>query len=182
MKRITRTYQLPNKCLFFGYGSLMYYNGINGRGLKHKYKSNNELIPTMAKGLKRSMSAEVNLLFRAAVRFYSIDKNPKSKVFGMLFKIHSLFDLVALLKNEGARPIRKDGVYHLYDISDCINNNTELKVFSLLCKEKQDKPSIYYPDYVKTVFNNIPTKYKKAFLDTGGVYPPDVDAKCKYSF
>ena len=59
MKEIMTMAELPEECLFFGYGSLMYYFGINGRGLNHKYRSNEELTPATIKGIKRSMSAEV---------------------------------------------------------------------------------------------------------------------------
>jgi len=183
MKEIENVNELPEECLFFGYGSLMYYHGINGRGLIHFYRSNDELIPTVVPGLKRSMSAEVVVdYYGNKARFYSVSKNKKEKVFGMLFKIHSLYDLKALLRNEGARPVHQYGHYRLFDITSNVKlgKNNKLHVFTLICKELKDKPEIYYPGYVETVYNSIPLKYRKEFLKTGGVYPNDVDHKCIY--
>ena len=183
MKEIKSKYDLPEECLFFGYGSLMYHFGINGRGLLHKYRSNDELIPTVAKGLKRSMSAEVPVNhYGDLARFYSVSKCKESSVFGMLFKIHSAYDIRALLLNEGARPVYKLGCYHLFDITSQIKmaEGNAMKVFTLICNELPDKPDIYYPGYVERVYNGIPTKYRKEFLKTGGVYSSDVEAKCMY--
>ncbi len=184
MKEIKNSQDLPEECLFFGYGSLMYYSGINNRGLLHTYRSNDELIPTTAKGLKRSMSAEVVVSHQGdKARFYSVSKCKKSKVFGMLFKVHSKYDMRALLLNEGARPVHRYGHYHLFDITTQIKmgKDNNMRVFTLICDELPDDPSIYYPGYIKRVFNGIPIKYRDAFLSTDGLYPEHVDNKCMFS-
>ena len=178
MFEITNLFDLPEKCMFFGYGSLMYYHGINGRGMLHTYRSNDELFPVLVKGLKRSMSAEAVVNIHGTLaRFYSVDINKNSKVFGMLFDVHTLHDLQALLTNEGARPIYNNGHYHLYDISDCFDKRYcgDLPKLTLVCSEKEDRPDLYYPGYVDLVYNNLSIKYRRAFLETEGVYPSDVE-------
>jgi hypothetical protein len=168
MKLINDINNLPNKCLFFGYGSLMYYSGINGRGLKHVYKSNDELIPYNVKGLKRSMSAEIMLKKGILYRFYSIERNKNNNVFGMLFKIHSLYDLKALLFNESANPVTPySPLYNALDISDKVES--DLPVITLEAKELPDNKKLYYPLYVETVYKNIPNQYKDSFLNSGGL-------------
>jgi hypothetical protein len=170
MPKIVTYKQMPLECMFFGYGSLMFYNGINGRNLRHIYKSNDELIPITIKGLKRSMSAEVYVANNTKARFYSVDFNKEDKVFGMLFKIHSHFDLCALLHNEGARPMYPNGCYTTYDITNLVTNyKCKLPILTLVCNELQDDKKLYYPGYVDYVFKGIPKKYKTEFLKTGGL-------------
>jgi len=170
MSIITKIKDLPNKCLFFGYGSLMFPEGINGRGLKHIYRTQNELIPITIKGLKRSMSAEVYIRGYAA-RFYSVERNVNSKVFGMLFKIHSKNDLIALLINEGAKPLNKYGCYKTDNITKLVNSKQKLPILTLTAPEIKDNPKLYYPGYISYVFNGIRKKYRDEFLKTGGIYP-----------
>jgi hypothetical protein len=161
---------LPSECMFFGYGSLMFYQGINGRGLRHIYRSNDELIPITVKGLKRSMSAEIPVTPITRSRFYSVAINQNEKVFGMLFKVHSKHDLVALLLNEGAEPVFLGGCYTVYDISDLTHKYAgNLPVLTLMCPELPDDKSLYHPGYIDYVFKGIPKKYKEEFLKTGGL-------------
>ncbi len=179
MFKINESTQLPKKCMFFGYGSLMYPDGINGRGMRHIYKSYDELLPITINGLKRSMSCEVvmnlintviHVISPHRYRYYSINFNNASKVFGMLFEVHDKRDLKKLLSNENAQPIHSNGVYSTYDITDMVTNyKSKLPILTLVCKELKDKPSLYAPGYVETVFYNIPKKFRHAFMYTGGL-------------
>jgi len=174
MQEIMNIKDLPKECMFFGYGSLMYYSGINGRGLWHLYRSNKELIPVTVEGLKRTMSAEAVVNhFGDTARFYSVSINKKEKVFGTIFKVHSLFDLKALLYNEGARPMHKFGHYHLYDITKHVKlgKDNNLRVFTLVCEELKDDPKKYYPGYIARVYKSMPKKYRDEFTKTGGIHP-----------
>lgn len=176
MHEITKIKELPAKYLFFGYGSLMYLSGINGRGLRHRYVKSNELIPITVKGLRRSMSAEYHYAKTMAVRFYSVYPVKESATFGVLFKIHSLFDLYTLLKNTFSSPVIPSSfnpLYSLYDISTNVPNKYRhgLHVFTLVCEEKEDRPDLYHSGYVKEVYENIPRQWRKRFLKTGGIKP-----------
>lgn len=173
VKCSTSVKELPKTCMFFGYGSLMYAKGINGRGMRHIY-TDDELIPYKISGLRRSMSAEVSVLGSKA-RFYSVYPVNDDQVFGMLFKMYTYNDLIALLTSEKAQPVYKKGVYKLCDITDYCDKNNNLRIFTLICKELKDNPAIYYPGYVSKVYNSIPVEFRNVFVQTGGVYPDKVN-------
>ena len=83
-------------CYVFGYGSLMYPSGINGRGLAHKYTWADLSTATLF-GHKRGMFAcYMGLLY------YGIMKAHNTTVWGVLVPIFSKRDFEALLINEGA--------------------------------------------------------------------------------
>jgi len=174
MKQIMKMAELPNKCMMFGYGSLMSADGLRGRGMKHAY-TNEELFAVHAKGLKRSMSAEWRKDPRPPFRYYSVHPDPNSKVFGTLFNIHFREDLIALLANEYASPVINDDrpMYEVWDISDCFPSGFDSSgpTFTLMSKELKDNPEFYAPGYVKYVYARLPDRWKEEFLLTGGKKP-----------
>lgn len=175
----------PERALFFGYGSLMYPEGINGRGMRHKYVSYEELIPITIKGLRRSMSARAT--YRAPSsgeifnwRYYSVAPEKHSKVFGMLFEVKSTFDLTMLLLDESAHVLYKHNpLYYLYDISEKVPSKIRngRRVFTLVADEVEDNPDEYAPGYIERVYYGIAKKYRKSFLETGGISPDSLGRK-----
>lgn len=171
MHEITKIEDLPEKCMFFGYGSLMYPRGINGRGMRYQY-TDLDIFPAVLKGFRRSMSAEwVNPRF--VHRYYSAAKVADAQILGVLFNVESKRDLIALLDDEYASPVivGDKPMYNLYDISDRFDVKYTGKVpkLILLCDEKEDDPSLYAPGYVKSVYRNIPDRWKEDFVLTGGI-------------
>ena len=71
---------------FVGYGSLMYPDGINGRGMRRFYQWD-DLIPIVLQGFKRSFCA----LFKK-LAFYGIYRQPNSELNAVAFKIQSIYD------------------------------------------------------------------------------------------
>ena len=166
--------QLPEKCMFFGYGSLMFAAGLRDRGMKHIY-TDEELLPVTAYGLERSMSAEWVINPRMVHRYYGICVKADAEVFGVLLRIHSKADLIALLDDEYAAPVimEYEPVYTLWDISDCFGplHTGDTPKLALLCKPRKDNPELYAPDYVEYVYEHLPDRWKADFLLTGGKKP-----------
>lgn len=185
MKMVNAEEAKPEKSLFFGYGSLMYPEGINGRGMRHTYRSYKELIPITIKGLRRSMSARATYQSKYSGeifnwRYYSVAPEKHSKVFGMLFEIKTMFDLTMLLLDEGAHVVYKHNpLYYLYDISAEVPSKIRngRRVFTLIAKEIEDDPNEYAPGYVEKVYYGIAKKYRKSFLETGGISPNSLERK-----
>ena len=66
----------------FGYGSLIYANGINGRGLHKKY-SDSELFPTTLFGYRR----EWNALDKDSYTYLGLTNDPEGIVNGVIFPL-----------------------------------------------------------------------------------------------
>ena len=100
-------------CYVLGYGSLMYPDGINGRGLVHKYTWGDLSTCTLS-GYKRGMFAcYIGLLY------YGVMKSHSSTVEGVLVPIFSKGDFEALVINEGAHD-KYESTPHgkMYDVVD----------------------------------------------------------------
>lgn len=173
MFEITKVKQLPEKCLFFGYGSLMFPKGINDRGLSTKY-SREDIHAATILGFKRGMSAEWVINPRMTHTYYGIHEDLDKEVFGVLFMLHSKTDLITLLEDEYASPvIDDDPMYRLFDVSDKFGSMDTgvLPKLTLVCKGRKNKPETYAPNYVEFVYVNMPDRYRKDFLRTGGIKP-----------
>ena len=70
--------QKLGKVRFFGYGSLLFHHGINGRGMRHIYQPD-DLSEVVVKGFKRGMYALV--MNRA---YYGICKKKNAVINGTL--------------------------------------------------------------------------------------------------
>jgi hypothetical protein len=77
----------------FGYGSLLYANGINGRGMKRIY-TDDDLIPCILNGYYRAWNAVHN-----GIRYLGISPNPTSSINGVVFLIDKC-DIAAFRKSE----------------------------------------------------------------------------------
>jgi hypothetical protein len=157
---------------FFGYGSLMYPEGINGRGMNHYYHKS-DLIPVKLQGYKRTFCAVANEL-----AFYGIYESNDSWINGVVFPIHSLADYIALLHDEGASWRYKPPLYTLKDVRMDIllyNSSPDYerdRTVALLSNEINEKDG-YMPEYyVKHVWDGIQyhgLTFGQDFLHTGGV-------------
>lgn len=166
-----------DKVMFFGYGSLLYPEGINGRGMQYRYKVP-DLKEVVVKGFRRSMSA---LVFTA---YYGIHVDRNAFLNGCIFKIHSLYDLIALLRNEGASPVvsgrqypNGSCVYKTIDITDTIPEKARegLPVITLLCDKLIVNPMEYNWHYIRRVYKGVEQHrsedFLNDFLNTGGIHP-----------
>ncbi len=91
----------------FGYGSLMYPAGINGRGMPHRYIVD-DLIKATLRGYKRGYYAPYfsNL-------YYGIKESFNDRVNGVIFQLFTEHDLEALNDSE-----QVGIVYELVDVTD----------------------------------------------------------------
>ena len=135
-------------CYIFGYGSLMYPSGINGRGLAHKYIWEDLYTATLC-GYKRGMFANY-----AGLLYYGIMKSSNAVVEGVLVPIFSKADFEALLINECAHDKYKNtSSGKIYEITD---------VTKLICRY----------NYLAQIVVPIHTLVNEADRSEGGRIPP----------
>lgn len=157
---------------FFGYGSLLRAQGINGRGMRHRY-TNEELFPCRLRGYKRGMSA-----FFGGRNFYGLLPDKDSMVNGVIFPIASKTDYRALLGNEGAlKAYGKHQVYWTTRVTDQMEYLTEFnlpagwRVMTLVChsdKTEWGQVSPWYVDRCDRYAHEWSEEFYEDFLDTGG--------------
>jgi len=145
-------------CYMFGYGSLMYPSGINGRGLDHRYVWNDLSTATLF-GYKRGMFAGYcNMLY------YGVMKSNKSTVEGVLVPIFSKNDLESLLINEGAHDIYANTVdgkmYEVVNVTKTICRFGQLipnttPVYTLVSEVDKSKQGHITPWYVANVWIGV---------------------------
>jgi hypothetical protein len=104
-------------CYVFGYGSLMYPNGINGRGMKHSYGWADLNIGTL-EGYRRGMYSGY-----AGLLYYGLRIDPAEKVIGVLVPMYSKQDFAILIDNEGASNYYKPPMYNITNVSHLIHPN-----------------------------------------------------------
>lgn len=157
-----------SKVFFFGYGSLMYPRGVNGRGMRHRY-TKDDIFPAELQGYRRDMLAE-----NGQWTFYGVVRSEDHHMNGTIMPINSEYDLEALLINEGARPkVRQKPMYLVEDITDKIAcDHIDIKGAKILTliKEKVGRGTPY-PGYCENVFKGIQyhgEEFVRKFLDTGG--------------
>lgn len=168
----------------FGYGSLMYPNGVNGRGMQHHYTWK-DLILARLKGYKRGMFAGYG-----RVSFYGILPHEEKDylINGALIQIHTGFDLACFLLSEGTAPVQERlfgrTMYKLVDVTDKIRPYEAIDHFipknasihTLVCEQdygggRGRRP---YPGYQERVWLGIRLwgrDFVDEFLKTGGVNP-----------
>lgn len=159
------------KTFFFGYGSLMYPGGINGRGMKYIYDWS-DLFWSELLGYKRGMFAHL------INNYYGIMKSNGSVINGIVFEIHSDHDLERLLINEGAHKsspyVRKEFVYEVKEVSNLIVPNFDGKVLTLVNTTDKSYAGRATKSYVKHVYDGIQPwgqGFMDKFLETGGLKP-----------
>lgn len=167
--------ELANKSVaVFGYGSLMYPSGINGRGMSHNYDIN-DLNEAILKGFKRDLS-----IYFLGTFFYGIYKDAGSTVNGMIFQV-SIDDLIMLSKSERASPESATGVYNLYDVTDNIISDHSFDAIlsfvgdvcdtSITIDNKLTYGSTkrYVSDVSRNIRKFVSEKFMEQFKKTGGI-------------
>jgi len=155
---------------FFGYGSLMYPCGINGRGMSYEYDWG-DLTPVVLCGYKRGLYAYYMYCY------YGIMPSEKDSINGVVFEIKSEHDFEALLHDEGvSKPFKytKDGA--MYEVKD-VTKNLGLpyaKVFTLVSTEDKSNNGKALSSYLNHVYQNITpwgSHFIDDFLNSGGKKP-----------
>jgi len=163
---------------FFGYGSLMFPAGINGRGMKYKYGWY-DLVPATLSGYRRGMFTHY---FK---NYYGILPSPGDTVSGILFRIHSEEDLETLLRNEFASETqRADGLmYEPVDVYDSVgehrtpNGEKTCRIIALVSPEDRSSLGKTSDSYIGYVYRGISLwgpDFVNSFLSTGGIKPTHV--------
>ena len=155
---------------FFGYGSLMYPSGINGRGMKHEYKKE-EIIPVKLRGYERSFCSRYEEL-----TFYGIYPKEDSWINGVIFPIYSQYDYEMLLTDEGV--YQEPPLYTLKNVAPDVRfvygyAGTKMGETIGLMGNIIDTETGYMPEYyVRHVWDGIVIhggQFGADFLATGGV-------------
>lgn len=154
---------------FVGYGSLMYPQGINCRGMEKYYKGY-DLIPVTLTGFKRSLCTVYKDL-----AFYGVHRDQESEINAVAFEIESLHDYTMLLLDEAAHPSIQPPMYKALDVRDSIKESLPKKDARVMVLEamKIDEKSGFLPEYyMRQVWYGIQRwdqKFVDKFLETGGV-------------
>ena len=166
------------KLFFFGYGSLMYPHGINGRGMDYQYEWK-DIYQARLNGFSRGMIAQyIDQLF------YGITKDENSTINGTLMEMYSNHDIEALLRNEGALGYEHP-MYEVEDVTNVIScdsldlNNSKILT---LTNNKIGKGS-HYPNYTEHVYIGIQRhgkEFVREFLRTGGVSTDNKKVSVEY--
>lgn len=155
----------------FGYGSLMYPSGINGRGMRHKYIWK-DLSSAEIRGYKRGLFAAY-----AYQTFYGLMADSVKTTNGVLLPIFSKRDLNALWINEGA-----GGQCSMYQVKEVRANishmarfiSINVPVYTLTSIKNRNDEGITPPWYVANVWKGIEPwgeDFRSRFVNTGGVKP-----------
>lgn len=174
LQRYERSRKLEN-FFIFGYGSLMYPCGINGRGMYSTYDWP-DLKTAVLSGFKRGMFASFQ-----EVGFYGILPSKNHYMNGVVFKINTGHDLRSFLISEGAASGQEKWIgkltYLLTNVTEHIsdvNLPDKARVYTLVCDA--DNGTMFPPryGYQRAVYNGIEKwgeNFKRVFLSTGGVRP-----------
>jgi len=156
---------------FFGYGSLMYPSGINGRGMRHQYKWS-DLSSATLYGYKRGMFA-----YCYGKNYYGIMQSSEDSINGVVFRV-SVDDLETLLVNEGSSEIYRDTqrglVYEIVDVTNNISDVHACTVLALVNTKDKSYMGQVFNSYVKHVYDGIKLwgpNFVNTFLLTGGEKP-----------
>jgi hypothetical protein len=161
-KPATRTF-------FFGYGSLMYPNGINGRGMTKDYEEK-DLATAQLKDFSRGLFARST----DQCLYYGIKEDPTSVVNGVVFEVFDNYDYTHLMISEGAHvSMGECSVYKSVDITEKISGvllPPGARVFVVIPLNVTDSGFLRV-DYVARVWAGIQfwgKDFVKEFLLTGG--------------
>lgn len=182
MKSLTKSPKKPfEPVFFFGYGSLLWPPGINGRGMQTRYEVK-DLIPARLHGYKRNFGA-----YFQGRNFYGLLPDPKSTVNGIIFPISNKKDYRALLNDEGA--LKAYGKYQVYwatRVSDKMEYLAPFelpvgwRVMTLICNEDKSGRGHISPWYVErcSKFASMwGEDFLREFYATGGMSMRQWNAK-----
>lgn len=153
----------------FGYGSLLLAQGINGRGMTHRY-TNKELFPCELKGYERSMCG-----YFGGRNFYGLLEAKGAVVNGVIFKIHDWYDYRAFLASEGATSyFKKYRTYWPIRVTDKIDIAAPKghRIMTLVCKEDKSNVGRVERSYINLCHTGARLwgpAFEKRFLATGGI-------------
>ena len=157
-----------NRTFFFGYGSLMYPMGINGRGMIHRYEWK-DLNTARLKGFERSLCARADRRL-----YYGLREEKDVLINGTVFEVFDDYDYTHLMISEGAHPaFGASMVYKSVDVTKKIYNFDiieDMKVFAVIPIFPTDK-GIIPPHYVADVWFGIEKwgkDFQSEFAKTGG--------------
>ena len=102
---------MPNIVYIFGYGSLIFAEGINGRGLKKTYRER-DLLVTRLNGYRR----EWNALDADGWTYLGLIEDPGASVNGVLFQLET--DLADIRNFDTSEAVHT--LYELVDVADLV--------------------------------------------------------------
>jgi hypothetical protein len=149
------------KLYIFGYGSLISHRGINGRGMKRKYKKEDLLECTLS-----SYKREFNAVNRHSDKYFGITEDKNSQVCGVLFEV-SPEDMIPFVKSEGG-----DELYFFRDVTDNIEFNfsgsidySTSKVITCVTKypSKQGIVPKHYINWCKSYLKERSQEFRDSF-------------------
>ncbi len=149
----------------FGYGSLMYGSGINGRYMKRKY-TDSDVKPATLSGYKRGPYASWS-----GVGYYGIVELEDYDVVGAVFDITEE-DMIPLNKSEGCNPDGSQleiGSYTLKDITDDVSyeGKGDERVYTYVITEViPNEPAVYYFNKVDEKISHLGETFRYDFLTT----------------
>ena len=154
--------------MMFGYGSLMFPDGLNARGMKKLYTWT-DLIRFTLPGFCRSL----NVLYHQ--RYYGLTKYPGSDTIGILFPIDTFEDYIILMKSEYAYPIMQlnEALYRVENITEHVpaEKRQNKQVVTLITKTPSTTGplALAYIEYVWQGIQKLDESFCKKFLTTGGI-------------
>ncbi len=161
----------------FGYGSLMYPWGINGRRMIHNYEWVDLQTATLS-NFERGMFAGFD-----RYSFYGIIPNGNHNMNGVVFKIDTKRDLHNFLMSEGAAQEQKGwfpGGKLTYNLKDVTHRISDVRlprgatVYTLVCDRDESAGRPVRPGYRRNVWRGIEhwgSDFRREFLLTGGLQP-----------
>ena len=150
----------------FSYGSLMYPEGINGRGMMYNYTIK-DLIPTVLRGYKRGpYGLNANM---AKESYYGIIRSDESEVVGTLVPVYSQYDLKMLMGSELTFQFYdpEKSMYILEEV-DVSSDSIDVPVKTLVCNHDQVIQSRHMPmdkSYVERVYKTIVSYWGEDFAE-----------------
>lgn len=169
--------------LVLGYGSLLYSQGWAGRGMRHQPKPK-DLIECQVKGYERGQYGLVYSYGRASnlkvgINFYGVVPNKKARMNGVLVRIKTLDDWLALMSTEMLAGITTNYNYRGVDITKAVRG-VKLKdnqVVHMVVNDPENKNDYhsfnaapgYYTRVAKGVNEERSNKFKRIFYATGGL-------------
>lgn len=158
---------------FFGYGSLMYPSGLDGRGIRHRYTWEDLVVARLA-DYERGMSA-----FFSGRNFYGLLPKKGSHLNGVVFRIPDWYSYRSLLGVEGATSsYGKHRTYIPVDVTGKITAWGSWKVpkgfrvMTLVCPSDKTGLGKVTPWYAYGVWAGIQhwgEEFVAEFLKTGGL-------------
>lgn len=155
----------------FGYGSLLSPQGINGRGMRHKYTMA-ELLPCRLNNYRRNMGG-----FYVYKNFYGILPEEKAFCNGVVFPIHERWDYYALMHSEGATKGMIMACVNAYlpkivtkDISG-VELPENAKVVAVVLERDRSLEGVASPNYIRLCEEGARAHgedFLKEFYETGG--------------